>query len=165
MQLCCKTLNDLEVENVKPQWLTSTEWGCPRDNSPKLAVGQLNSSLTKLTVSHQTFDLMKTSWRSLSSSSPEDVFKMSSGCLDQEKNIRLSHTSSEDVFKTSWSRPIYSSWPYVFRTYSRHFRDVLKTSSKRFQDVFKRSCKNNFQTSSRRLEKIFSRTFQDVSPS
>ena len=67
--------------------------------------------------------------------------------------------------KTSWSRPIYSSWPYVFKTSSRRFQDVLqkrlqdifKTSSRRFEDVFK--------TSSRRLAKISSRRFQDVSSS
>ena len=47
--------------------------------------------------------------------------------------------------KTSWSRPIYSSWPYVFKascknvfkTSSRRLQDVLKTSSRYLQDVFK----------------------------
>ena len=56
----------------------------------------------------------------------------------------------EDVFrlrlqKTSWSRPIYSSWSYVFKTSSRRFEDVFKQSSRRLgkkssrhlQDVFK----------------------------
>ena len=89
----------------------------------------------------------------------EDVFclclqKTFSRLLDQDEYIRLSHTSSEDVFKTSWSRPIYSSWPYVF-----------KTSSRRFQDVFKTSCKNVFKTSSRRLQDVLktsSRHLQDV---
>ena len=41
--------------------------------------------------SQQTFVLMKTSWRR----------------LDQDEYVHLSLTSSEDVFKTSWSRPIY----------------------------------------------------------
>ena len=84
---------------------------------------------------------MKTSWRHL-----EDVFR-----------LRLQKTSSrrlQDVLiktnmfalalrlqKTSWSRPIYSSWLYVF-----------KTSSRRLQDVFKTSCKNVFKTSWRRLQ-------------
>ena len=63
----------------------------------------------------------------------------------------LSCLSSEDVFKTSWSRPIHSSWPYVF-----------KTSSRRFQDVFKTSCKNVFKTSSRRLQDVLQRYLQDV---
>ena len=113
-------------------------------------------------------------WRHL-----EDVFRLclqnlSSRRLDQDEYIRLSHTSSEDVFKTSWSRPIYSSWLYVFKTSSRRFQDVFKTSSRRlakmssrrFQDVFKTSSRrlqDIFKTSSRPLAKIFSRCFQDVS--
>ena len=108
----------------------------------------------------------------------EDVFRLclqktSSRRLDQDEYVRLSLTSSEDVFKTSWSRPIYSSWPYVFKTSSRRFQDVFKTSSRRFQDVFKTSCKNVFKTSSRRLQdvlktssrrlaKISSRCFQGI---
>ena len=40
----------------------------------------------------------------------------------------------QDVFKTSWSRPIYLSWPYVFKTSSRR---LAKTSSRHLQDVFK----------------------------
>ena len=95
--------------------------------------------------SQKTFVLMKTSWRRLSSSSLEDVFRTSSRCNDQDEYVRLSLTSSEDVFKTSWSRPIYSSWPYVFKTSSRHFQDIFKTSSRllaktssrHFEDVFK----------------------------
>ena len=94
-------------------------------------------------------DVFKTSSRPL-----QGVFKTSSRRLDQDEYVCLSLTSSEDVFKTSWSRPIYSSWLYVF-----------KTSSRRFQDVFKTSCKNVFKTSSRRLAKISSRRFQDVSSS
>ena len=84
-------------------------------------------------MSQPTFVLMKTSWRRLSSSSSEDVLiKMNMFALA----LRLQ--------KTSWSRPIYSSWLYVF-----------KTSSRRFQDVFKTSCKNVFKTSSRRLQDVF----------
>ena len=90
-------------------------------------------------------------WRHL-----EDVFRLclqnpSSRRLDQDEYIRLSHTSSEDVFKTSWSRPIYSSCPYVFKTSSRHLQDVLP---RRLQDVFK--------TSSRRLANTSWRHLQDV---
>ena len=110
--------------------------------------------------------------------------------LDQDEYIHLTHTSSEDVFKTSWSRAIYSSWSYVFKTScqdvfktsSRHLEDVFKISprrlakmfSRRLQNVFKTSCKNVFKTSSRRLQdvlktssrglaKMSSRPFQDVS--
>ena len=63
--------------------------------------------------------------------------------VHQDECIRLNHSSSEDVFKTSWSRPIYSSCPYLFKTSSKRFQDVLQ---KRLQDIFK--------TSSRRLAKM-----------
>ena len=96
------------------------------------------------TTCQQTFVLMKTSWRRLETSF---VFVF--------KSILINHTSSEDVFKASCSRPIYSSCPYVFKTSSRRFQDVFKTSSRRFQDVFKTSCKNVFKTSSRRLQDVF----------
>ena len=81
--------------------------------------------------------------------------------LDQDEYVRLSLTSSKDVFKTSWSRPKYSSWLYVFRTSSRRFQDVFKTScqdvlSRRLQDVFKTSCKNVFKISSRRFQDVLS---------
>ena len=105
-------------------------------------------------TSQQTFGLMKTSWRRF-----EEVFRLrlrktSSRCLDQGEYVRLSLTSSKDVFKTSWSRPIYLSWPYVFKTSSRHLQDVFKTSSRRLQNVFK--------TSSRRLQDIFKTSCKDI---
>ena len=70
----------------------------------------------------------------------EDVFRLrlqkTSRRLDQDEYIRLSHTSSrrldQDLIKTSWSRPIYSSWLYIFMTSWRRFQDVFKTSSRRF---------------------------------
>ena len=116
----------------------------------------------------------------------EDVFRLrlqktSSRRLDQDEYVRLSLTSSEDVFKTSWSRPIYSSWLYVFKTSSRRFQDVFKTSSRRlaktssrhlqdvllrrFQEVFKTSSRLLAKMCSRRLSKMSSRPFQDVSSS
>ena len=125
-------------------------------------------------------------------SSLENVFITSLRRLDQDEYGSLSLTSSEDVFATSWSRPIYSSWPYIFKMSSRCFQDIFKTSCinvfktfsrhlqdilhKRLQDIFKtssRRCGNVFKTSSRRLAKtssrrlakIFSRCFQDVSSS
>ena len=65
-------------------------------------------------------------WRRLWSSSSEDILtKTSSRRLDQDQYIRLTHTSSEDVCKMSWSRPIY--WSYVFKTSSRRLQDVFKT--------------------------------------
>ena len=39
-----KAPSDLWVEIVKMQWLTLSEWGCPHDNGPKLAMGQPNNS-------------------------------------------------------------------------------------------------------------------------
>ena len=70
--------------------------------------------------------------------------------LDQDKYVRLSLTSSRRL-QMSWSRPIYSSWPYVFKTSSKHFQDVLPRC---LQDIFK--------TSSRRLAKTSWRYLQDV---
>ena len=94
-------------------------------------------------ASQQTFVLMKTSWRSLSSSSSEDVLiKTNMFALA----LRLQ--------KTSWSRPIYSSWPYVFKTSSRRLQDIFKTSSRHLQDVFKTSCKDIFKMFSRRIIKL-----------
>ena len=83
---------------------------------------------------------------------------------------RLSSSSSEDVFKTSWSRPIYSSWPYIFKTSSRRFQDVLvKTNifvlAIHLQDVFKtfsRRLQDVFKTSSRHLQDVLQRYLQDV---
>ena len=83
-------------------------------------------------ASKQTFVLMKASWKR----------------LDQDEYIRLTHSSSENVFKTSSSRPTYSSWSYGFRTSSRRFQDVFNTSSRRLQDIFK--------TSSRRFQDLLS---------
>ena len=112
-------------------------------------------------ISHQTFVLMKTPWRCLSSSSSEDVFKTSWSWgiyspysyvfrwrLDQDQYIRLGHTSSRH-------------FPQVFKMSSRHlqdvskmFQDVLKTSSGHLQDFFK--------TSSRHLQDVLQRCLQDA---
>ena len=101
-------------------------------------VVSLSCSICSTSVwTQQTFVLMKTFWRR----------------LDQDEYVRLSLTSSEDVFKTFWSRPIYSSWPYVFKTSSRRLQDILKTFSKRLQDVLE----NVFKTSSRRLQDVLQR--------
>ena len=110
--------------------------------------------------------------------------KTSSRRLGQEQYIRLGHMSSrrlqdvfktssrrlQDVFKTFWSRPIYSSWPYVFKTSSRRIQDVFKTSSRCLQDVFKTSWSRPiysswpyvFKTSSRHLQDVLQRHLQDV---
>ena len=82
----------------------------------------------------------------------------------------------QDVFKTSWSRRIYSPYSYVFRrrlhqdqhirlghTSSRLLQDFFKTSSRLFQDVFKASSRcfeNVFKTSSRHLQDVFKTYYQ-----
>ena len=94
-------------------------------------------------------------WRHLSSSSSEDVFKTSSRRYDQDEHIGLTHTSSEDVFNTSWSRSIYSSWSYVFKTSSRRLQNVFKTSSRRLAKTSSRQLQEVFKTFSRRLQNVF----------
>ena len=119
---------------------------------------------------------MKTS-RLLSSSS-EDVLTKTNifGLL-----VRLQKTSSGSLHDALRSRPIYSSWPYVFKmssgrlqnvfkassrrlakTSSRHLQVVFKTFSRRLRNAFKMSCNKVFRTSSRRLTKMSSRRFEDV---
>ena len=77
--------------------------------------------------------------------------KTSSRRLDQDKYICLGHTSSR-LLKTSPRR-----LQVVLKTSSRHLRDVFKTFWRLLQDVFK--------TSPKRLGKMSSRRFQDVSSS
>ena len=105
-------------------------------------------------------DVLKTSWRRLSSLSSEDVliktnmsvlvFKTSSRCLGQDQYIRLGHRSSrrlakilQDVFKTSYT-------------------NVFKTSSRRLHNIFKTFCQDVFKKSSIRLAKTSSRNLQDI---
>ena len=107
-------------------------------------------------------DVLKTSWRRLSSLSSEDVFiktnmfalalrlqKTSSRRLGQDQYIRLGYTSSrrlQDVFKTSSRR--------LAKTSSRHLQDVFKTSSKRLQDVSQIRLEDIFKTFWRRIIKL-----------
>ena len=79
--------------------------------------------------------------------------KTSSRRLDQDEYIRCSHTSLETFSRRLEEVLIktkHSSWPYAFKVPSNRFEDVLQ---------------NVFKTSSRRLAKMFSRRFQDVSSS
>ena len=112
-------------------------------------------------------DVLKTSWRRLSSLSSEDVLiktnmfalalrlqKTSSRRLGQDQYIRLGHTSSrrlQDVFKMS-SRRLKDVLP-------RRLQDVLKASSRR---LAKTSSRHLAKTSSRRLAKTSSKRLQDV---
>ena len=89
--------------------------------------------------------------------------------------IRLPSSSSEDVLiktnifalvirlqKTSWSRPVYSFWPYVFKLSSRRFQDVFKTSCKNIFKASSRCFQDVFKMSSRHLQDVLLRRFQDV---
>ena len=109
--------------------------------------------LTKHSI-QQTFVLMKTSLRRLSSSSSEDVFKTSTRRLDQDEYIGLTHPSSEDVFLIKiiiivliirLQDVLLSRFQEVFKTSSRrlatmssgHLQDVFKTFTRYIQDVLK----------------------------
>ena len=105
---------------------------------------------------------MKTSWRFLEDLFPlclQKVFKISSWRIDQDEYICLSHTFLEDVFKKSWSRPIHSSWSYVFKTSSRrlakHLQDFFKTFWTRLQDILQKPLQDIFKMTSRRFEDIY----------
>ena len=82
-------------------------------------------------------------------------------------NIRL----DQDVFKTSWSRPTYLPWPYVFNTSSRRFQDDLKTFcqdifkmfSNRLQDVFQKRPQDVFKRSSKHLQDVLQRCLKTFS--
>ena len=97
----------------------------------------------------QTFVLVKTSSRRLSSSSSENVLKASWRRLDQEQYICLGQTFSEGVFKTSsrcLNQDKYIGLSHVFKTFSRRLQDFLP---ERLQDIFQRSCQDVFKTSFR----------------
>ena len=87
---------------------------------------------------HLDEDVLKTSWRRLSSLSSEDVLKTSSRCLDQDEYVRLSLTSSEDV-KTN-----------IF-VLAIGLQDVLENVKllrwRRVEDVFKTCLQGVFKTS------------------
>ena len=111
-------------------------------------------------------DVLKTSWRHLSSSSSEDVFKTSSRRLDQDEYVRLSLTSSENVFKTFSSRLGQDQYIRFGHTSLRSFQDVFKTSSRRLANTSSRHLQDVFKTSSRRLDKrlqdIFKTSCKDI---
>ena len=85
------------------------------------------------------------SWRCLSSSFSEYVFKTFSRRLED-----VLKTFLQEVLKTFWKR------------FQEVFQDVLKTSSRRLQDTVKKSCKNVFKASSGRLQDVLQRYLEDV---
>ena len=115
-----------------------------------------------LVISKQTFVLVKTSWRHL-----EDVFRLQktfSRRLGQDGHIHYTHTSSGDVFKTSWRRfqdVLQERLLDIFKTSSKRFQDVFKTSSRHLQNVYKTFSRGLAKTSSRHLQDAF-QTFWDV---
>ena len=137
----------------------------------------------------QTFVLMKTFWKRLSSSSSEDVLiKTNIFTLHlTTTNIFVLVIRLQDVFKTSSGRlqrrlakTSLRHLQDVSKTFQRRVQDVFKTSSRylaktfsrRLQNVFKTSCKNILKTCSRRLQDLFKthhrvkllllRRFQDI---
>ena len=97
----------------------------------KLQPENLFQALLCLQRTQQTF-ILKTSWR--------DAFRLhlqktSSRRLDQDEYICLSHLSSEDVFKTSWSYVFKMFSRGLVQTSSRYLQDVLQIC---LQDIFKR---------------------------
>ena len=83
--------------------------------------------------------------------------------LDQDEYVRLSLTSSEDVFKTSSRHLSQDQYIRLDHTSSRRLQDVFKTSSRRLakissrrlHDVLQKRLQDIFKTSWRRLEDIF----------
>ena len=108
---------------------------------------------------------MKTSWRRL-----EDIFRLhlqkTSWRRLQDEYVRLSLTSSENVFKTFSSRLGQDQYIRFGHTSLRSFQDVFKTSSRRLANTSSRHLQDVFKTSSRRLEKhlqdILQKYLQDV---
>ena len=93
--------------------------------------------------SQQTFVLIKTSF--------VFVFRRR---LDQDEYICLSLTSSrrlQDILVKTNIFVLVIRLQDVFKTSSRHLRDVLP---RRLQDIFKTSCKDIFKTFSRRIIKL-----------
>ena len=130
----------------------------------------LKASCFQRHISQQTFVFMETSWRRLSFSSSEDVFKTFSRHIQN-----VFKTSCKNVFKTS-SRRLQDVLPRrrqnffktssrrLAKTSSRHFQDVFKTFSRRLQDfkTSSRRLRDVLKTSSRRLAKMPSKRFQDI---
>ena len=137
-----KTLDDFQMGRINLRWNYFTLW---LNNPANIRLDE---------------DVLKTSWRRLSSSSSEDVLKTSSRRLDQDEYVRLSLTSSEDVFKTSSRRLGQDQYIRLGYTSSRRLQDVFKTSC---QDVFNTYCQDVFKTFWRRLEKRLQDIFKTSS--
>ena len=115
----------------------------------------IHSSFKSEEQYQQTFVLMKTSWRRL-----EGLFCL---CLQKMSSIRLqdvlikTNIFSEVIHlqNTSWRRLQDALIKINMFVLAIRLQDVFKASSRHFQDALKTSCKNVFQTSSRRLQDVY----------
>ena len=107
-------------------------------------------------------DVLMASWRCLSSSSSEDVFKMSSRRLYQDEYIRQTFSRRlqdalprhlQNVFKRLQD-VLQKRLQGIFKTFSRHLQDIFKRSSRRLEDVCKTPCKDLFKTFWKRIINI-----------
>ena len=113
-------------------------------------------------------DVLKTSWRFLSSWSSEDIFKAPSRGLDQVKSwmvIRLQKTSSRLLQDVLIKTRIFVLVIHLNGAFKNSCQDVFKTSSTYCVNVFKTSSvhlQEVFTASSRCLPKMCWRHLQDV---
>ena len=132
-----------------------------------------SQNIMKMIVANIRFDeeFLITSLRRLSS--------LSSRPLDQGEYVFLSHMSSENIFKTSWSTWMESSWWSVFETFQHVFRtsseninlnifilmicleDVLNTSSRHLVKT-SRHLQDVLKTFWRRSQYVLQRYLQDI---
>ena len=65
--------------------------------------------------------------------------------LDQDEYIRLTHTSSEDVFRASSKRHDQDQYIRLGHTSSMRLQDVFKTCLRHLQDVLQRCLQDVFK--------------------
>ena len=82
--------------------------------------------------------------------------------LDQDEYIRLTHTSSEDVFKTTSRRLDQDQYIRLGHTSSRRLQDVFETSCQDVSKTFSTRLQDIFNMSSRHLQDVLERCLQNV---
>ena len=95
----------------------------------------------------------------------EDILKTFSGYVFRRRiqdiliktDIFVLAIRPQDVFKTSSRR-----FEGVFKTFSKHYQDVTKTSSRRLQDIFKTSSRRLTKTPLRCVQYIFKTSCKDT---
>ena len=75
-------------------------------------------------------------------------------CLEDVLKTSFVFVFRRRLQKTSWSRPIYSSWSCVFKNSSRRFEDVFKTSSRHLAKTSSKCLQDVFKTFSRFVIKL-----------